>query len=74
MPIPEELVRLAHVALNDGNSGEAALRRATSIAYYGLFHLLVRDATGDRPLFGRILEHNKMKAACYKVAGVSLRP
>jgi uncharacterized protein (UPF0332 family) len=55
----EDLLALAQSALVDEDSNEAALRRATSTAYYALFHLLIRDATADRPLFGRVFEHGK---------------
>jgi hypothetical protein len=75
MGIAEELLDLARVVLSAADSGEAGLRRATSTACYALFHLLIRDATANRPLFGRIFEHGKMKAACGKVPGVGrLRP
>src|SRR4051794_3691215 len=74
MAIADDLLALAQAVLDNGERGEAALRRATSTAYYALFHLLINDATADRPLFGRIFEHGKMKAASYRVPGVSPKP
>jgi hypothetical protein len=74
MSIANELLELAQAALNAGGITEAALRRATSTAYYAMFHLLVGEATANRPLFGRVFEHGKMKAACIQIPGVSPRP
>jgi hypothetical protein len=70
----KELLDLAQATLDSDSPSEAALRRATSTAYYALFHLLVAEATANRPLFGRVFEHGKMKAACIQIPGVSPGP
>jgi uncharacterized protein (UPF0332 family) len=54
MAIADDLLELAQATVNAVGPGEAALRRATSTAYYALFHLLVNEATANRPLFGRV--------------------
>jgi hypothetical protein len=75
MAIAEELLELAQATLANQHSGEAALRRASSTAYYAMFHLLIGEATANwaafqwRPLLGRVFEHGKMKSACEKVPG-----
>jgi hypothetical protein len=50
---------------------QASLRRATSTAYYALFHLLIHEATtklvtdpGLRTLVARAFGHGEMKQAC----------
>lgn len=72
MAIPDELLDLAKAGLDAGEP-EATLRRATSSAYYALFHLLVSAATENwetvqfRPLLGRVFEHGKMRSACERL-------
>ena len=43
------------------------LRWANSSAYYALFHLLIWEATANRPLFGRMFERGTMKFACSQI-------
>jgi hypothetical protein len=55
-----------------GEKRQASLRRAVSIAYSALFHLLICEATlnwkreRQRPLLARVFERGKMKSACEK--------
>jgi uncharacterized protein (UPF0332 family) len=74
MPFAEHLLEQAeHLATREKQRPrQASLRRAVSTAYYALFHLLIREATGNwkraaqRPLLARGFEHGRMKAACEK--------
>lgn len=76
---PSELLAVAERLLRDGTNtkDEASLRRAVSTAYYALFHLLIVQATEnwnqeiDRPIFARLFEHGKMKAACLAIKNAS---
>ena len=69
MPLPEELLDLARQISDLDQQNQAGLRRAVSTAYYGLFHLLVTEATANwsraelRPLLGRFFEHGSMRSA-----------
>jgi uncharacterized protein (UPF0332 family) len=57
-------------SLRAPNHRQVDLSRAVSSAYYGLFHLLISEATANwreealRPVLGRIFEHGNMKKAC----------
>ena len=79
MATAEELLDVAQGVLDAAISGPAALRRATSTAYYALFHLLISEATINweqtefRPLLGRVFSHGTMKSACEKVPGVNAK-
>jgi hypothetical protein len=65
---PEELLEQA-TGLVTGKQTQANLRRAVSAAYYGLFHLLIRDTIGHwsnpshYPRLTRTFEHQRMKTA-----------
>jgi hypothetical protein len=80
MAIAQELLDHAQAVLDSTRPSEAALRRASSTAYYALFHLLIGEATANwarsqwRPLLGRVFEHGKMKGACSSVPGVNAKP
>ena len=59
---------------------QASLRRAVSVAYYALFHLLTSEAanrlvTGPdrddlRATLRRAFEHNEMKDACKEISSI----
>lgn len=70
----DQAEHLAH--LDERRPKQANLRRATSSAYYALFHLLVRDAIDRlgprRPLgldlrIGRAFTHGDMKQVCRSI-------
>jgi uncharacterized protein (UPF0332 family) len=71
MAVAEDLLEQAyHLARRERTKPrQASLRRAISTAYYALFHLLVREATGNwkrnvqRMRLARSFEHGKMKKA-----------
>ena len=73
MALAHDLLELSEVTLAADSPSEAALRRATSTAYYALFHLLISEATANRPLFGRMFEHGKMKSACNQILELDAR-
>ncbi len=67
--LPEQLIEQAEHLLRDTPPTQANIRRAVSSAYYGLFHLLIRDAVlnwrqpdlHDR--LARAFDHRRMKEA-----------
>jgi hypothetical protein len=71
MAYADDLLELAQQLANlePTNPRQASLRRAVSTAYYGLFHLLISEATLNwgrpelRSELGRIFMHGKMKSA-----------
>jgi uncharacterized protein (UPF0332 family) len=71
MAFAEDLLEQAyHLARRERTKPrQASLRRAISTAYYALFHLLIRDATGNwrrniqRARLARAFEHGRMKKA-----------
>jgi len=78
MALAHDLLQQAeHLASLDGNRPKQAnLRRATSSAYYALFHLLVKDSVGrfcPRNLpelgarIGRSFVHGEMKQVCRSI-------
>jgi uncharacterized protein (UPF0332 family) len=76
MTLADELLDLARriAELDDDSPRQASLRRATSSAYYALFHLLISEAVANwaqsefRPLLSRVFEHGKMKQACNQLS------
>jgi hypothetical protein len=75
VPLSRDLLDVAReIALIDGNRPrQAALRRAVSTAYYGIFHLLVGEArkvtgpaapAGLRRQIARAFTHATMKQVC----------
>jgi hypothetical protein len=77
VPFPDDLLEQArHLANREKRRPrQASLRRAVSTAYYGLFHLLIHEATlnwkrvDQRALLARFFEHGKMKSASDKQRG-----
>ena len=78
MALAHDLLQQAeHLANLEGNRPkQASLRRATSSAYYALFHLLVKDAIGRLcprnppelgPRIGRSFVHGEMKQVCRSI-------
>lgn len=67
--LPEQLIARAEFLLRNTTPNEAGARRAVSAAYYGLFHLLIRDAVENwkhadhRSRLARSFEHKRMKDA-----------
>jgi len=65
---PEELLNQATI-LATGHRNQANIRRAVSAAYYGLFHLLIRDTISHwsnrshYPRLARTFEDQRMKTA-----------
>ena len=88
MNLPDQLLEQAHhlARLDRKKPQQANLRRAISSAYYGLFHLLVDDASRAmvkggskqaaklRTLFARSFEHAEMKDVSKLFASGGLPP
>ncbi len=85
MSLPNDLLEQANMlhALESRRPKQASLRRATSAAYYALFHMLIDEATTmmfggqlDRKRFrhalGRGFSHSSMNAACKSFGGGAL--
>lgn len=84
---PRDLIRTARDLLEstDGKPRQSNLHRATSTAYYALFHTLARCAAdlfigGSKRRSGawlqvyRALDHGTVKNACLNSAGIPLFP
>ena len=81
MSLHDDLLEQAEhlIGLDRPRPKQASLRRAISVAYYALFHLLVREATEAlvsdprlRRLVPRAFDHSEMKQACRPFAAGTL--
>jgi hypothetical protein len=83
MPLAVELLAQAHIiaTVDPGIPSQANLRRATSAAYYAVFHLLISEAVatlvpaqprGLRDKVSRSFSHNEMQKICLAVVKSNL--
>jgi hypothetical protein len=74
MAYHDDLLSQALLLVHTSPSTQASLRRAVSAAYYGVFHLLIAEATSNwsnvklRAALGRAYDHGIMRTASNRLS------